>query len=222
MADWTYRKHGGLDFPVKPGQVWGLGPHRFACGDLTQPLDWFTRHWPEEPQAMYTDPPWNTGLARGFYTKASHPGQPVLADIIDGILAIAQPYRLPFWMEGSIHKTDELMGLLARRGATLIALIPIVYYQTRPCLLIQATFGPALPARIDLKGVDDEVTPVEVCKALPGTGPVLDPCAGRGLTFKGAHAAGLPFYGLELSSYRLSACLARAKHESGATPYLIA
>src|SRR5660397_178309 len=48
--------------PVKPGEVWKLGPHRLLCGDATKPVDVGRLMDGDKAQMTFTDPPYNVSL----------------------------------------------------------------------------------------------------------------------------------------------------------------
>ena len=61
-------------FPIKPGEVWTAeGQGKVYCQDLFNDdiFNFLSKLPPID--VLYVDPPWNTGLLKGFRTKAKKP-----------------------------------------------------------------------------------------------------------------------------------------------------
>lgn len=220
-ADWTYGED-GKRFPVHMGELWRAGPHLVACVDLTQELRRVMQRWPVQPKLIYTDPPWNTGMVRGFFTKAGRPKGPDYATVIGEILSCARTLACPAWMEASVHQRVPTEQLIYAFQGKIQDRFDIRYGRS-PADLYQVTWGPEWSAPDDLTGRDDSVTPI-ICMshavaigALRPGDVVLDTCVGLGLSAAGALAAGLTLYATELSPYRMSATLSRF-WRAGLTP----
>lgn len=226
--DWTYGKAGNA-FPVKPGETWAVGDHRFVCSNLME-SDLYLRQlsaWP--PDMLYCDPPWNQGNVNSFHTKAGIPhAEHSYLDLYRKIISIGS--GIPTFIEGGLREEEQVGDLMKSSPLALFyARWEITYYRTQPCVLHYV--GPRLPLP-DLHGIDDDYTPEQAMKAV-GTvigarwssdrlPVVADPCAGRGLTARTADKLGWISVTNELSQWRMSAAMYALARQSGKTPQRIA
>jgi hypothetical protein len=195
----------GLAYPVREGQTWQVGNHKFTCGDLGAY---------EAPfhHVLYCDPPWNDAMLRGFHTKADlpHPGYH-WDDLYRAIVATAHP-DAGVWLEGGVRQAPEIEALLPGPVKKAWA---ITYYGNRPCVLAYSGNGePPDGLASSLNGTDDDDVPGLVLAAYGRQRPqtrliVLDPCAGRGVTSRAAEAVRWASANNELNPLRVSASLAR-------------
>jgi hypothetical protein len=208
VTAWTYGKDGAAH-PIRPGQIWAVGPHLFACGDLTGAAypptlaALIARH---TPALVYADPPYNAAAARGYRTKAGLPGGPVdYPGLIRHVLAPAATAGIPAYLEASLRNAPAVTAIMAELGGTDITVHQITYDGKHPAALTACTFGsPRRPVTLD--GLDDEATPAAVLAAYrPGC--VLDPVAGRGLTSRAAARHGWVSLNHDLHPARLSAAM---------------
>lgn len=210
---WDYGSAGDR-WPVRPGDVWSVGPHVLACGDLEEGdgvrlLDLVG----VAPGACYTDPPWNAGNAASFRTKAHGWGGErarrvdFYGSFLPAVAVLLGSVRGPIFMEGGVREAPRVREVLSAQGIAVLASWKITYYRRRPCILHALASHPLpfVPSVMDPSGMDDEETPAyclgKVCQH--GT-LVLDPCMGRGLTAVSADAVGARVVGLELHPRRLA------------------
>jgi len=213
VADWSYGDAGDR-WEVRPGDLWSVGPHRLLCDDLH---DTDAGRFPFAADAVYVDPPWNSGNEASFRTKASLPkaaGSPAerwrqFCYDLTSTLAVVCPTG-PWFIEGTVvgraegGPYDVMVEACEAHGHPLAQQWQITYYRKQPCLL--GSFGPA-PV-LDLTGLDDEDTPAAVIGDVDAA-TWFDPCAGRGLTAVSAHAAGRTFVGMELNPRRMAVTIDR-------------
>jgi hypothetical protein len=208
---WRYGDAGDR-WPVQPGEVWAVGAHRVACGDVEEgAIEQLLAAWAEPVDLAYVDPPWNAGNARAFRTKAGL-GRPVdylrLVELIG--LGIDHSGARYACVESGRGGEAEIRAALVRAGLRHVQSWDIVYYRTRPARLhLLAGRGTPDPERLPaFHGVDDENTPALAVSTLARRGQtVFDPCCGRGTTAIAAHLAGCRFLGLELHPRRLAVAI---------------
>ena len=225
---WTYEKEGGETFPVKPRDIWKCGPHIICCGDLqeNQLLHYLDKMNVVNPSITYVDPPWNSGNARHFRTKAGLETQaPVdfaqfLRDLLGPLRELTGDEGDVF-IEGGVKQTPMLHEIAVEMGFQVVQWWTITYYRTKPCTLTHLTKGQpvVLPDPEKLEGMDDDFTPGYILgNANPRPKIVLDPCTGRGLTAVTAHKLGMEFVGFELNPYRISVTLTKLQKLGAGTP----
>lgn len=170
---------------------------------------------------LYSDPPWSTGNAKSFRTKAglAHDGV-TLGRLWDCILERSLPLLgdSDLIVEiGSAHRL-EIAALLARHGRAVTDAWEIVYYRKHRCWLLRSR----KVARVDATspaGLDDEVTPGWAILSSTSEGEfVCDPCMGRGLTVVAADKLGRRFVGSELNPRRLAVAIDRLATGRGLVP----
>lgn len=208
--DGTWRYGDAHDtYPVASGEVWQVGDHWFVCGDLEEDrhLEAVFSHAPQ-PTLMYVDPPWNSGNARSFRTKAGVDGQQGrtvdMRNLLRHVLAPAKTLRLLAFVETGRRDEGGLRNVINDMGGVPGERWDITYYRSKPAVLMAADFRPnPTPDYPDFSGVDDEHTPTVALNAYP-TGCVIDTCGGRGLTARTAHHNGWASISHELSPYRMA------------------
>lgn len=222
MGEWRYGDAGDR-WPVRPGEVWKVGPHLFGCGDLelgAGPLLVSAASGycaMPAPRIAYTDPPWTAGLARGFRSKAGLPGAPVdMGALLDRIFEASREATGEVFIEGSaLAALDELVTHRGNAaGFALVNSVAITYYhraKNRGLLHIFTRVGkdPGEWGRYrEVVSLDDDETPGLAMRLATDRGDVVaDFCLGRGLTARWAHELGRRCVGLELAPRRLACVL---------------
>lgn len=197
-------------YPVREGEVWAVGDHRYRCGDLR---DWVAP-W---HTLVYSDPPWGSGPLATFHTNAGLPKPTYTWDVLYRLIIEKARFAAPVWLECGKRQEAQVMGMVATPGL-VVASWAITYQRTHECRLIYRGEGVppgALPGL--LTGMNDTETPAVVLRAYP-RGTVLDPCAGRGLTAVSAHFCGWKSESNELDPRRVSAALACLRQATGQVP----
>lgn len=212
---WTYPKDGGEKYPVQPGQVWRVGEHTFVCSDLIE-----TRLFDETlaavgaPDLVYVDPPWNPSNLSSFRTKAAKDrADYTIWQLYARVFGIHP--EVPHFVEGGIKEALNVKAQMPEGHH--VTGWRITYYRKHPCVLHYVGTTPP-PANLpDLNGVDDDYTPDKVMKAY-GSGLVVDPCAGRGLTARTAARNGWRSVTNEMSPWRMSAAMTSVSQITGDKP----
>jgi len=210
---WEYGD-AGARWPVRYGDVWRAGPHVLACLDIeTAEAVEFYAGIDGPAVLVYSDPPWSTGNAKAFRTKAglSHDGVTLprlWGHILDRALPLLGYGDLV--VEIGTACRDEVSLLLRLRGRPVTDMWPTRYYRKHRCWLLRSRLS--IP-RADVRNpteLDDEQTPAWAIEASTRPGDlVCDPCLGRGLTALAAHQLGRRFVGTELHPRRLAWALDR-------------
>lgn len=212
----TYKSSGGEKYPVNAGEIWAVGDHLFSCGDLVDGsvLGRLLELCPAPPQTLNFDPPYNDGMVTQYRNKAGVEASPLdLGWILDEAVKPARAAGGVAFIEGGVKEADWQAGRLRLAGAVDLRRYSITYYKTRPAVMFAASWGVPLDGLPDFEGVDDEWTPTLALTWAANLGlvnderPVLDPCAGRGLTARTAAQLGLPSVNHELSRWRMSAAM---------------
>lgn len=222
----TYGTKGSL-FPVKPGQVWAIGGHLVACGDLEKGdgerfLAWARSRTEREPAMFYCDPPWSPTFITRFRKGAEVDLAPeyTVETVCKRLMRLAG--NAPFLMEmGMTYSPEEIL----RWAGTFGCHVDITYAGGKPARL----FGFGLSDHMFdafrcLAGMDDECTPRRAFELFTGPGDVVvDLCLGLGATARGA--AMWPVerscWGMELHPRRCSASLSDLRKICGGEPFLI-
>lgn len=210
-VDWRYGDAGDR-WPVEYGDVWRAGPHILACLDIetTEARKFYDSV--SNVSLVYADPPWSTGNAKTFRTKAglAHGNvtlQRLWGAICERVLPALGTGDLVVEI-GSTHR-DDIAVLLGSYGRQVTETWPIVYFKQTRCWLHRSRFT----SRVDTSspaGLDDELTPRwAIDNGTRLTELVCDPCLGRGLTVMAADSAGRRFIGSELNPRRLAVAIDR-------------
>lgn len=204
--DWRYGDS-WEKYPIEQGEIWTAGPHKVMVADITN-TDLNPLLQGTTIDMTYIDPPWNTGLLKGFYTKAK------VEKHITGYAAFTHKLLETIekhspninYIEIGKQNMNLLIGQIKLRGK-ITNMWDITYHRKKPAKLIRYTFNNKPPIKLDLNGVDDEYTPNLILHVEKGISTILDLCTGRGLTGKAAHNNQKTFYGVELNKRRLSCLL---------------
>lgn len=215
---WTYKRDGGERYPVMPGDLWEVGPHRFLCGDVEgEAFVAFLKGLPL-PALVYVDLPYRASDARAYRTKAGVDGDRGRQVIYSRLVrATLEPLRAVPWVyvETGVDGAETVLSVAQAAGFHLARVSSVTYYRKHEAALL--AFGDEPGPGLD--GVDDEETPGRAIEAHTRLGDlVLDPMVGRGLTAVSAVRAGRRAAGVELSPYRLSVTLSKVADLLGEEP----
>lgn len=221
MAVWTY-SGAHKDYPVKAGETWTCGNHTLVCGDLEGETPLWQKLKTMTPDLVYVDPPWNSGNARSFRTKAGVDGESGrtvdLSNLLKVVLTPSATSKILTFIETGKKEQNIVKGIIAEMGGTVGATWNITYYRKNPCILIAADFRPTpFDDYPEFEGLDDEDTPdVAIEHYKPSL--VLDPCGGRGGTATAAEIVGVASLTNELSPYRMAEALKKLHVATGIAP----
>lgn len=185
-------------------------------GDLEDPatLDLYQRHLPERIHAVYSDPPWNPGNATYWRTHAKDGRAASYDRFLDGWCAVAELCQ----ERGAVAVLVEQSANVAHQDLLRAAIRRCPGWRLRERSVYAVQYGSGakmLPnALLHFGGPDLTTDPTGMygepmtLRAVFGTTPtpghaLVDPCTGKGMTSRTAHALGLHFVGSELNPERL-------------------
>lgn len=194
-------------FPIEPGEVWceERTSSRIAVCDIFDDIPEFMN----EADMIYTDPPWNTGNLRGFYTKSgsttNHTFEEFCSALARHIHAIAPSVC---YLEIGSQNRERFIEMLSSEFRA-VQFWRITYYRKNPCWLVR---GADRAVDFDFTGMDDAQTPFRAIM-LESPSRIADLCTGRGLTGIAALKNDTMFLGTELNKRRLAVLIDKtSKH----------
>ncbi len=198
-------------YPVRPGETWTAGEYRFLCQDVTQVGKSIDAFLPGPVDVIYTDPPWNPGNLRYFYTLSGEPDVPDYLSFLEA-LAIIFKDVCPWGriiLDMGTKSFPKFQAIMEKWGGHLLGSEMTTYGNLRrPLTMSVWTFG-------------GETEPVEIPTALHGYGEIawvirefvkkgdrfFDPCAGSLVYSILAARQGAQTFGIELIPRKLAAGL---------------
>lgn len=218
---WDYGPAGDR-WPVNVGDVWQVGQHIFLCGDLETGVAYRFLGRFGDPDMTYSDPPWNTGNANAFLTKAGHSRRTNIEDFLIAFCGPIWRTRGAIFTEMGNQSLELLQHEIRRIKGFVIAVWPITYYRRNPTNLVLWGNNPQIESSLSTAlnygpgNMDDEDTPSWAIGLASRPGDLIfDPCTGRGLTPISAHKLGRRAIGIELHPRRLAVTLDKL-HNLGA------
>jgi len=194
---------------IGPNRAFRAGPHLIVCGDLQE--DWPRAKVLEAgtPDLIYTDPPWNVNLLKGFRTRAKLPPKKLSFNLfLNRLMELSAPAKGPAFFEMSNTTRGLFEDAASRAGGKVTHRWGITYFGDKPGAMIRVTWGRDPALEESPEGMDDDDTPLWVIERQSSEGHlVADFCMGHGLTLKSAHKLGRRFVGIELSPKRVVSAL---------------
>lgn len=199
-------------FEIELGDVFKLGDHILACGDLERGdgLRLLEGYVPA-PRLTYCDPPWNARIHTVFRRWAKEAGarhrDPDLRRLFSRLQVICRRSEL-FVLEIGRERRDELLRMTANKDCRVGA-VEITYSQGEAAAIVGVDRESTAGQRFDgLRSAvvhgDSRYLPGEVIRQFTVAQDwVCDPCLGLGLTLRAAHAEGRRCVGMELNPDRL-------------------
>jgi len=215
---WNYGTAGDR-WPVASGDIWKVGNHILACGDLEQGDGMkLLQTINLQPDMVYVDPPWNAGNACSFRTKAGVSRKVDFESFLQSLLNVVSRSQGDIYIEMGRQETERLLRLIMANGGKVMNVWGITYYRKNPCHLVRCTWCESHEIEVDFTGMDDDDTPAIAMFHSTQKGQwVFDPCLGRGLTSLVAQRLDRRCVGLELHPRRL-ACAIDKLHKAGLSP----
>lgn len=195
---------------IERGDIWQVGPHVVACGDLEvgaaeEMLDLYG-----PPDVSFTDPPWNPAIAKTFRKWADDARSVDMPILLSRVLAALRRTRGDVFLEMGREYQDEMERLLTATGASILRKWQVPYkehfsWMTRVRWPEATATAPPDPPIVDGKRLNNVSAP-KCClapSAAEGAKVVFDPCLGLGGTALAADALGMKVIGMELVPKRL-------------------
>ena len=198
------------NYPCRSGEVWieQETNSKLAVWDLFDGLPAFML----EADLIYTDPPWNTGNMRSFYTKAGLSTDDTFREFLEVLFDAVEEINAPVcYLEIGKQNIDvfaNCLGLIY----PVVERWEVTYYRKNPSWLVR---GGESPATFDFTGHDDMDTP-RLAMENEWFSCVADLCMGRGLTAVTAFEMGQQFVGTELHPRRLACTIDKVAKKGGA------
>lgn len=186
-----------------------LGPHLLLCGDLTAGAlsDLMGE---ERADVIYSDPPWGPGNQQYWHTMNARGSLPRTSwtDFLAAFCNACERYRrpgAPVFVEMGIRWVDELDVAMAAVGLQRRRRWDILYGPKKtPLPNVLSLYGDVdVPIALPDPPHGEPVTRAVLAAVVRPGMTVLDPCTGKGMTARIAHALGAGFRGLELNPTRL-------------------
>lgn len=203
-------------YPVVPGSVWSVGPHRFMCGssvDYHKAGSLLAVLGPAD--LVYTDPPWNAGNRAMFHGYAGLPRPDedfdvFLAGIVELLVTMCPLGRIG--LEMGVRAFPGLQAMLERGGGKTGSVITTTYgHPPRPLKVWFGTFGPEL-FQVETDRPLHGQEALRFGLAVVGAGPgkvYLDPFCGNMNFGYEAALTGATVHGCELIPAKLAQGLQR-------------
>jgi len=197
---------------IELGDVYQVGPHVVACGDLerghAQALLAFVG---TDGTMVYTDPPWNQGLATQFRRMVD--GENAVVPEFDALIRAAfAAYAMvpgPVFVEMG-HQHQPSMALWGRAvGLQVNNEWVVPYGKNTSCVTLLGRLGSPFPTMEPpghLTGVGLVAWALRCQAACPR---VFDPCLGLGTTAAACLATDRTLVGMELNPLRLAVAVGR-------------
>jgi hypothetical protein len=203
---WRYGDAGDR-YPTEEGDIWAVGPHILACGDLEKgAARLLLERYPHVHMVM-CDPPWDSGNARSFRTKAGVSRPVSFLTLMHSILEVGPLVEGAWFFEMGNRNAPLVAEAIRQLDGYFLNQWNTYYYKTKPCVIQAFTWNSALLPFDDLgpSGIDEEQSFTWALGVGCHVGnTVLDLCIGRGLTARVAHKQGKRVLGLELHPRRLA------------------
>jgi len=205
-------------YDVQPGDIWKVGHHILACGDLERGHALKLLDIMGEPDITYTDPPWNAGIAAAFRTQAQTPAKVDFPLLMNRLAASLRLTHRDVIIEMGIGETTQVCEIMQKWGAKVHGIWAATYGSKRlEMRVIHLVFSDVEPATVPHATLHSwasaSATMDAICKP---EDVVFDPCLGQGGTLRLAHKRGARVVGMELNPKRLSTAIAWAAQH--ATP----
>lgn len=201
-------------YPVRAGEVWGIGPHAFFCGDLaSSPLAATGRF------IVVSDPPWGLSNLNAFQSRAGLPHRQSYEGFVHDFFGRCSG-AAELNMEMGLAVEERVIEAAQQYGWALTERRAVSYRsgnQERPNVLLR--FG-GQPLGVDLAGYSrrEFLRLILLDARLRGLATVLEPCLGLGGTLMAAADMGLTCIGSELHPRRLAHSLLRLYKHTGEEP----
>lgn len=211
-------------YPIKPNEIWGVGDHVIACGDIEAGNAETLLAKYGQPDFAFVDPPWNKGNAKAFLTKANIDRSVDFDVFLDRIISLIKQAKHDVLIEFGNQLVGAVKERIAKEGR-VIKQWDVVYYGKNPCKMLHCAWGSETISAGDCSGMDEMKIPSWFFKHANSDfllGKTLfDPCMGQGLTAVTAQSFGMRALGLELNPRRAAVTIEKLAKATDCSPSLI-
>ena len=188
-----------------------IGSHRLLCGDITTE-DLSVLMDGEKADIIYSDPPWNAGMATLFRKWAGKPAKVDLDEFFNALLLNLKTHgKGVVVLDVGVQSYARFKKCAEAAGAKMIDEIEMEWDSGGKYHTWVGTFNESPIDWYDIdkakyQNIEDSVEALEyLLSGWPaGDGIFLDPCIGYGLGAKVGARLGLSVYGMELNPKRLA------------------
>jgi hypothetical protein len=194
---------------IQFGDIWQVGPHIVACGDIEQghALELVTQ---ERPMLCVSDPPWGAGPATSYRTKAAMPRKVDFEHFLHDFFTAVTKVVGPICIEIGSAQVGQVVRVAVEHGLFHADTQPMYYYRTKPCSCLFFTHTCVAELVDPMPCADEMIVYRWLIDQFSSIGEtVFDPCVGKGMIAEAAHALGRHVLGLELHPRRLAVTLDR-------------
>ena len=211
----------GDRIPVQFGDVWEAGPHKIICADMQKPQYFDAIEYLGDWDCMWVDPPWNSGNAATFRTKAGIPDKVDIHELLNIVFKMFDKTKGSIYMEIGKQTFDYAYEYLQKRNGYITQEWDVFYYGNKPCKYIRSGKE---SIDFDFTHMDEMKVPLPSFKHEINVNKiktVFDCCTGQGLVPVTADKLGLNFIGTDLNNRRIAVSLDKLAKQSGYTPQKI-
>lgn len=196
------------------GDVYSVGPHIFACGDLEKGHHSRVLAHGPTPDMVFVDPPWNPGLATNFRRQAGYEERPDFPQLLGLVVQAVNAVDGPAYIEmGAQHQAD-ILALMVGYPHVDAWEVP---YTSHHSYVTRFGHTPAPTVLTGLKGL--QVPSRAILADSRQGGVVVDFCLGLGATLQACMNLGRVCVGMELNPTRLARSIERAVKKTKCTPH---
>lgn len=217
----------GDRYPVQVGDIWQVGSHIVACGDIENGdalklLAFAYEYAWLQPVLVVCDPPWGSGPATSYRTKAGVLRKVDFERFMCDFFAALAHIQGTICIEMGNRQVKQVVRIAEEYGLSLADNQPMYYYKTQPCSCLFFTSVPVCDLVTPMPCADEMVVYRWLIDQFSSIGEIVfDPCIGQGMVAEAAHALGRHILGLELHPRRLAVTLDRLVKVGADTPQKI-
>lgn len=204
---------------IQTGDVFKVGPHTLACGDLELGHAAKLLELTRGADVAYVDPPWNQALASNFRRMAGLVGKPDFAAVLRRCFeAVALVGQGEAWLEMGDQNQQYVEGWGRQVGFEQFESF-VAPYAGHTSWITRMRRQPGEPLDgVDLSKASGLALPVWALARYPAGTVVFDPCLGLGATLQACCRTGNVCVGMELNAARLAESIEKAVKKTGAQP----
>ena len=213
---------------VEFGDIWQVGPHLLASGDLElgHGLDLLNQaeaFGMRPPSLFYCDPPWNLGIAKSFRTRGGLGGAAHVdfENLMRALLLTAAQVQGDIFIEMGAKHAPKVMEWAHNAGLAPQSDISVTYNSEKGnSRLLQISQRNTKPrSRVDFaRKASNDLPGLTMEQSTEPGGVVFDTCLGLGCTLRHAHRLGRVCLGMELDPARLARSMEWVRKKTRSEP----